>query len=370
MSSSKIEVQLETPWTLMNPGPINLKDCVRLSLLSPELCHREVEFQTLLEQVRQKIASVFNIEEKYKIALLAGSGTAAVEAMIVSGMPPEGKLLIIENGVYGERINKIAQAAHIETIPYNLEWGEKVDFQFLEKIIKDNKDIKALAAIHHETTTGLVNDIEKIGKVCAQNDLLYFLDTVSGLAAEEIDIEKCNITIAASTANKGIHGVPGISFAVVAKDYLPQMDSYPVRSVYFHLSNYIKCQDSGTIPFTMPVHVMYAFNTALDELIAETVTGRIERFKKRANFVRDELDGNYELFLARDDYGNTMTSIKLPHNLNYKKIHQELKKDGIVIYAGQGGLVKSIFRIAHLGEYNDKVVLPKLMNKLVSLVKN
>lgn len=370
MTSKKIEINLESPWALMNPGPINLKDSVRLALLRPDLCHREVEFQELLENVREKIRRAFEISEDYTIALLAGSGTAAVEAMIVSGMPREGKLLSIENGVYGERISKIARAAGIEVIPFQLDWGEPVDLDKLRSLIQSTPGLTALSAIHNETTTGLLNPVEAIGQVARENDLLYFVDTVSGMAAEEIDIEKCGITIAASTANKGIHSVPGISFAVIRRDWLAEMEKFGSRSVYFDLANYVKCQDKGTIPFTMPVHVMYAFDVALDELIAETVPGRLRRFRERADRVRDDLADQFDFYIPRDKMANTMTAMALPEGVTYEEIHDALKKEGIIIYAGQGGLVKSIFRVAHLGEYDDDTVLPRLSRVLKGFARS
>ena len=365
---NKMEFELDRPWVLMNPGPINLTDSVRLALLQPDLCHREPEFQTLLQEVRSKINQIFTPSQKYTNALLAGSGTAAVEAMILSGVKPGGKLLSIENGVYGERVSAIAKAAGIELVSYHLDWGESIDFDKLESIINEEGDFFAIAGIHHETTTGMLNDVKRIGEIAKKYNLKYFLDSVSGLGAEEIDIESCNLTLVASTANKGIHGVPGVAFVIIDKEYLEVMKSYPPRSVYFNLPNYIACQDADTIPFTMPVHVLYAFNQALKELETETVAGRLKRFLKRANVVRDALEGHYEFYLDRKLFSNTMTSLKLPENISYDTIHSKLKGLGIVLYAGQGGLAKSIFRIAHLGEYDDDKELPRLIDALLSIV--
>src|SRR5690606_15792572 len=149
--------------------------------------------------------------------LLTGSGTSAMEAMLTSMVPDNGHVLIIENGVYGERMTRMAEIYHIKHTRLYHAWGEEIDFKALEKIIKQNH-FSHVAVIHHETTTGRLNNLEKVARICSSKNIPLLVDGVSSFGAETIRFKQWNIAACAATANKCLHGVPGTSFVIVNRN--------------------------------------------------------------------------------------------------------------------------------------------------------
>ena len=336
---------------LLNPGPVTLSDRVRKALLNPDLCHREVEFSQLQTRIREQLLHVYNLSpQEWTAILLTGSGTSAVEAMITSLVPDKGKLLIIENGVYGERISKIAKIHRIEHMIFHHDWGEEIRLSELEQILRENPDISHLAVIHHETTTGRLNDLGKLAPVCKKHQVKMLVDGVSSFGAEEIDFDTWDLTACAATANKCLHGIPGTAFTIVKRNALNSADYRP-RTLYLDLATYNQKQDQGGTPFTQSVQSFYALAEALDEF--EEAGGwqaRYQHYQKLAKFVREELIAlGIKPLISEQSSSIVLNAYYLPEGVSYENLHSTLKKDGFIIYAGQGDCARSIFRVSTMG---------------------
>jgi 2-aminoethylphosphonate-pyruvate transaminase len=158
----------------------------------------------------------------------------------------------------------------------------------------------------------------------------------------------------AGSAGKCIQGFPGVSFVLVRKGFLERMRAYPRRSIYLHITQYVDDQGRGTIPFTPAVQVYYAFDEALNELMEEGVAKRIQRYKKVATLIRDRMAKlGMKLLLTSDKLANTITAYHLPEGVTYQSLHDQLKKEGYVIYAGQGQLQSKVFRVANMGALTE-----------------
>lgn len=334
---------------LLNPGPVNLSDRVRQALLHPDLCHREKEFSQLQEDIRERLLKVYNLDPQiWTAVLLTGSGTAAVEAMISSLIPENGKLLVIENGVYGERISRMAQIHDIKAIALHHSWVEAIDLDALRQYLDQNRDLTHVAIIHHETTTGRLNSIAQIATICQEYQLKILVDTVSSFGAETIDFEGWQITACAATANKCLHGVPGTSFVILRSEAL--VSGYQ-RSLYLDLNTYHQQQEKGATPFTQSVQTFYALAEALQELEDEGgQQSRYQLYCDRINLVRSGLKNIGIKPLLPDNCSSVvLNAFYLPENLIYDTFHDHLKTNGYIIYSGQGDLAPSIFRISTMG---------------------
>lgn len=336
---------------LLNPGPVNLSDRVRNALLRPDLCHREVEFSQLQSTIREKLLQIYDLSgEHWAAVLLTGSGTAAMEAMVTSLVPRNGKLLVIENGVYGERLSKIANIHGIEYTTLHHPWGAEIDIKGLVTLLDENDDITHLAVVHHETTTGRLNNLAQLGTICQERNIQLLVDAVSSFGAEELNFESWGITAAAATANKCLHGVPGTAFVIVRRDALVGADTIP-RTLYLDLATYCQQQDKGGTPFTQSVQVFYALAEALQEL--EEAGGwraRHTHYSQLASLVRNELLAmGIEPLLPPTSSSVVLNAYYLPNDLSYEELHSQLKAQGYVIYAGQGAFAKSIFRVSTMG---------------------
>ena len=342
---------------LLNPGPVNLSERVRNALLRPDICHREQEFYDLQNSVRNKLLEVYQLPQTdWAAILLTGSGTAAMEAMLASLVPVNGKVLILENGVYGERLSRIAEIHHIDHVSLRHDWAEEINLEKLEKELQYHTGLTHLAVVHHETTTGRLNQLESIARLCSRFNLSILLDAVSSYGAEEIKFEDWNICACAATANKCLHGVPGISFVVCNRNEIKHMQATPARTLYLDLAGYLKHQDDNSTPFTQSVQCLYALEESLTEMFEEG--GRVQRYNdywNRMDIVREGLGSLGVIpLLKKEDCSCVLNSFYLPENLTYQTLHDRLKQKGFVIYAGQGGLARSLFRVSCMGAIKEE----------------
>lgn len=335
---------------LLNPGPVTLTSRVREAMLKPDLCHRETEFADLQRAIREKLLRVYSLNaNEWAAGLLTGSGTAAVEAMVSTLIPDNGKLLSIENGVYGERITKIAQQYGIPLAVANFDWTQKIDCEQLARQLAEDRTITHVASIHHETTTGRLNDLAELLAVCETYEVKLLLDGVSSFGAESIPFEHKSLIACAATANKCLHGVPGTAFVIVRREALNNANP---RTLYLNLKSYVEQQDADGTPFTQSVQTFYALDEALDELFAEGGrSARLKNYLHRMATVREALKRlNVEPLLDDASCSSVLHAYHLPAGHTYQQLHQRLKDDGFIIYAGQGQLAKTLFRISMMGD--------------------
>lgn len=337
------------PFWLLNPGPINVPAAVRQALADcPDRCHREPEYLACQTRVREALPRVFGIEADYEAALLTGSGTAAMEAMV--GSVVGDGVLVLENGVYGDRLARMAEVNGIVTRRLVTGWFERHDPAAIEAALDD--DIDTIAVVHHETTVGLLNDLEAVAEIAHRTGRRLVIDSVSGLAGEAFDFAKIRPTAVCCTANKCIEGLPGIAFVFVRKDAELRQ-----RSVYLDIGTMLAKQRQGDTPFTPAIQVMAAFEAALTVLAEETVDGRIARYKRAGDEVRSALEAMGLVRLLPDSFqSNTITTWQLPVGLDYDTLHDHMRAKGYVIYAGQGDLRSRAFRIATMGQLTDEAL--------------
>lgn len=333
---------------LLNPGPVSMTDRVRAALAGEDVCHREPEFKALVLRVREKIARVYGAPG-YVPVLVGGSGTSAVETML-SAIGREEKSLVVANGVYGERMAAMLKAQGKPHEVVSAPWTNGMDLAAAEKALATGA-FRFVLAVHHETTTGRLNDVAALGALCKRFGVGLVLDAVSSFAGEDIRFDEWNLEALAATANKCIHGAPGVSFVLVRESALARPTG--ATSVYLDLHRHAAEQAKGGTPFTLPTHVTFAFDAALDEL-AESGGWKTRHalYTARSKRVRTALrELGVSVLLDREDaYGATLTSFRLPEGKTYDALHGRLKDEGFVIYAGQGKFDGAIFRIAVMGE--------------------
>jgi 2-aminoethylphosphonate-pyruvate transaminase len=331
---------------LLNPGPVTLTERVRNSLLQTDLCHREPEFFDLQDEARSRLLAAYALDPAvWTAVLMTGSGTAAVESMIAGMVPEGGRLLIVENGVYGERIAQIARQYGIDHEVVKYAWMEAPD---TGAIIRKLDGFTNVAIIHHETTTGRLNEIGRLSAACKERGIGLLLDGVSSFGAEHIDFDGGGITAVAATANKCLHGVPGAAFVIAKREALQHAAS---RTYYLGITRLAKLQDERNTPFTPSVHAYYALVEALREFEEEGgLQARHERYAALAEQARAGLAAlGIESALPADESSVVLRAYRLPAGMTYPVLHDSLKTEGFVIYAGQGGLSNELFRISTMG---------------------
>lgn len=336
---------------LLNPGPVNVSKRVESALLRGDMCHREKEFIDLMGSIRGKLTRAFDIENDYAAVLISGSGTAALEMAVSSCLSAEKSMLIVQNGVYGERIAKIADCYHFKKHVLTYPWGSPPDLRQIDGTLAVCPEIEVVAVAHHETTTGLLNPLREIGEIVRRHKRRFLADCISSLAGDFIDFDKTHLDFCVGTANKCIQGYPGVSFVLMRRDEAARLEKIPQRSLYFNLYGYYKAQEKGDILFTPAIQSHYALDEALSELLEETVAGRIQRYREAALRLRARFsDMGLQFLIPRELYSNTLTSLKLPDGITYVQLHDSLREKGFVIYSGQGNFNNAIFRVANMGD--------------------
>jgi 2-aminoethylphosphonate-pyruvate transaminase len=336
---------------LLNPGPVTLTERVRRSLLQPDLCHREPEFFDLQDEARERLLAVYGLNRAdWTAVLITGSGTAAVESMVAALVPAAGRLLTVENGVYGERVAQMCAQYRIAHERIAGDWMQAPDLDAVAARLDapGGTAFTHVAVVHHETTTGRLNDLQGLGAICRARGLQLLVDGVSSFGAENLDFGDSSLAAVAATANKCLHGVPGASFVIVRREALAQAAG---RAYYLDLGRLSRLQDQRGTPFTPAVHAYYALVEALREFAEQG--GRAARHRRYAELAEQVRAGLAKLgigaVIAPEQSSVVLRAYRLPDGVSYEALHDALKAEGFVIYAGQGDLAKTLFRISTMG---------------------
>ena len=334
---------------ILSPGPANISERVRCALSNPDIGHREFEFSELLRETRSLLLEISGVPTGYKCAVMTGSGTTGIEAAITSLCDATKGVLILSNGVYGERA---AQIADVFGIPYTLEefeWTRPLSPDQVEGLIRETPH-DAVYLIHHETTTGVLNPLPQIAEISKRQGKRVMVDAVSSVAGEEMDLQGWGVDLIIGSANKCLRGVPGVSFVVISGDFLQALSKRRQVTFSTDLISTLSKEDDGETPFTPPVQTLDGLREALRELIEEGVETRISHYQRIAAALRDGLvSQELSLLVPREHLSNTMTSVILPESISYSALHDPLKEMGYVIYKSQGYLSETTFRLGTVG---------------------
>lgn len=343
---------------LLNPGPATTTDSVKLAQACPDICPREKEFGDLMEFCSTEITKFVGDPNEYATVLFGGSGTATVEAILNSVIPDSGKVLIIDNGAYGKRMCQITNVYKIPTVVFESSSIEPIDLNALEDTIKNTNGLTHLAMIHHETTTGLLNDISAVGAICKTHGISFIVDSMSGFAAIPVDMKAMNIDFLAASSNKNIQGMAGIGFAICNKKALETTASIPMRSLYLNLyAQYAYFEKTHQTRFTPPVQTFYALKQAIIETQEETIEARYARYSKSWETLLEGIEAlGLEYLIDRKYHSKIITSIIEPKTeaYDFDEMHDYFFDRGFTIYPGKVNNYDT-FRISNIGQidHND-----------------
>lgn len=337
---------------LLNPGPSTTTDSVKYAQVVPDICPRELEFGNLMEKVAEDLTS-FVADPKDYISIMFGcSGTGADEAMVSSCVPPDGKLLVVDNGSYGARLAKIAQVYNIDMDVFKSSTYEPIDIAALEEKMKTG-GYTTFAIVYHETTTGLLNPLEKICSMAKKYGMTTIVDIVSAYGGMPINLEKLGIDFASTTSNKHIGGMAGVGIVICRRSELLKQKEWPMRSYYLNLFDQYKYfLETKQTRFTPPVQTFYALRQAITETKVETIEKRYERFTACWKILVKALkEIGLKMLVAEENQSHFITAILIPETPEYSftALHDYAKSFGFTIYPGKLGNIDT-FRIANMGD--------------------
>lgn len=343
---------------LLNPGPATTSDAVKYAQVIPDICPREQEFVDVMTKVRQDLVKVVHADpEKYTSVIFTGSGTI-IQDVLVNSLVPEGKkICVVNNGAYAARMVEIAGYYNIDCVDIKSSTTDLPDLDEVKRVIGSDKDIAVVAAVHHETGTGVLNPIKEIGQMAHDNGAIFIVDTISTYGLRPINIEEENVDFVMSSAQKGLAGMTGASWTVGNIDEIRKSKDYPARSYYCNLFMQFDFFDRvGEMHFTPPVQTVYALSQALKEYFEEGEMPRWERLQKCWEAIHAGLGKiGLKSVIKKEIQGKLVVTVEAPDDdkFDFATLHDYCFERGFTIYPGKMFGLKT-FRLCNLGLINEK----------------
>lgn len=353
---------------LLNPGPATTTDTVKQALVVPDICPREREFGDVVAAVRRDLLHVAQADPRLQTAVLfSGPGTAVMEAAIGSLVPLNGRLLVLDNGAYGERAGQIAHTLGVSVDVWRTPWTERPSAtDFASRLDGSDGPFTHAFWVHHETTTGMLNPLSEYGAACRARGIVSIVDTMSSFAGIPITLRDEPIDFILSSANKCLQGMAGISFVIGARALI-EAGAGNARGYTLDLARAERGLASGQFPFTPPVQVVYALARALEETLAETVPIRAHRYESCYQTMLDGMTAlGFATLLPRELHSGLLTAFLTPQwpGFTFDGLHDALYARGITLYPGKLPGTDT-FRVANIG-----ALTPDDLQRFVDEVKN
>ena len=342
---------------LLNPGPVTTSLEVKNAIVNHDICHRDSDFEKIMENLKKNSLKIFDADGNYSTVFISGSGTSGVEAAISSTIPPDKKLMVISNGVFGERIAEIVELHNISMLHIKKKWGDVFNLEEMEGILKSNPDIFGIAMVHHETSIGILNPISSIGKLSSKYGKVFIVDAISSLGAEDLSVRKDNIDICITSSNKCLHSFSGVTVICINNRIWNLIENVKPRVYYLDLKKYYNYSKSNQTPYTPFVASFFALDKAIQELLEEGIEQRKLKYRELNFIMKLELSKlGFEFFTNTGSESRTILTVKMPEGINFKKMYELLKQRGFIIYDSKPPLQGKYFQIANMGAINKKTV--------------
>ncbi len=338
------------PW-LLTPGPLTTSPSVKEAMLH-DLGSRDHGFIEINRRIRERLVAIAGGEGSHVCVPLQGSGTFAVEAMLGNFVPQDGKVLIMMNGAYGQRMAKICK--YYRRVMRILETPEDRpnDPEALERALAEDSEITHVAAVHCETTSGILNPIEAIAEVTARQGRSLLIDAMSAFGALPLDAGEVPFDALVASSNKCLEGAPGLGFCIARQSALEASeDNSPSLSLDLH-DQWQAMEKNGQWRFTPPTHVILAFDQALKEFEAEGgVEGRGARYRENCRILVEGMRAiGFETLLPDSLQAPIIVTFRMPADprFDFETFYDALRGRGYVIYPGKLTVAPS-FRIGCIG---------------------
>jgi len=360
---------------LFTPGPLTTSISVKQAMLR-DLGSRDPQFIELVRSVRSELLTLADTSQEagYECVLVPGSGTTTVESVVSSVIPPGGRLLVVSNGAYGDRIATMCAYHGIAHDVLRSHEARAVSPAAVAAHLaaKPAGYYGHVAMIHHETTAGTLNDVDAVGKLLHAHDpeLTFIVDSMSGFGCYAVDLEGSHVDYVVSSANKNIEGVPGFGFAIAKRDKLISQGVHARALSLDLLKQWEGLEGNGQFRFTPPVQSLMAFKQALAEMFAEGgVAGRRARYEANAAALVAGMRAlGFERYVAGGAAGDDVAApgeapaqgciihtYLFPDdpNFDFPTFYDRLAELGIVIYPGK--LTEAdCFRVGSIGRMFER----------------
>ncbi len=337
---------------LFTPGPLTTSRTVKQAMLR-DLGSRDAEFIGVVRDIRRRLVALSGADEAACTAvLMQGSGTFALEAVIGSVIPADGRLLVIVNGAYGRRLVQIAAVLRIAHTVLTFPENTPADPDAVAAALAADPDVTHVALVHCETTTGLLNPVTTISQIVAQARRSFIVDAMSSFGGVPLNLAESEIDFLVTSSNKCVEGVPGFGIVLARRTALVMAEGR-ARSLSLDLvAQWRGLEADGQFRFTPPTHALLAFDQALRELQGEGgVPARAARYRRNYETLVTGMRAlGFREYLAPEHQGPIITSFHYPAQpeFQFEAFYTRLSEKGHVIYPGKLSQA-DCFRIGSIG---------------------
>ena len=350
---------------LQIPGPSNVPDRILRAMDFPTIDHRSEEFFDLAKQCLSGIKDIF--KTKSHVIIYPASGTGAWEAALVNTLSPGDTVLMVETGHFASLWVKLAKRLGLKAELIETNWRRGADAEEISQRLSSDKTgkIKAVCIVHNETSTGAMSDVARVRKSIDDtgHNALLMVDTISSLASSDFCHDEWGVDVTVSGSQKGLMLPPGLSFNAISQKAIGAYKTATLSKSYWDWGEQIEANSVGAFPYTPATNLLYGLNEAVAMLKEEGLDNVFSRHKRHAEATRLAVQtwGLEVLCEEKEDFSNTLTAVLLPDGYNADEF-RSVVLDNFNMSLGNGlsRLAGKVFRIGHLGDFNDLMLVATL----------
>jgi aspartate aminotransferase-like enzyme len=338
---------------LFTPGPTPVPENVMLRMAAPIIHHRNPEFMEILQRVHEDLQYLFRTTQP--VVVMTCSGTGGMESAISSLFRPGDKVITINSGKFGERWGELVRIFTGNCVEEKVEWGTAITPERITELLIDHPDALGVCITHSETSTGTASDVKALCTAIREaSDALILVDGITAIGAHEFHFDDWGADICITGSQKGLMMPPGLALVAISERAQDIINSHKHHTQYYlSLKKALKAHAGNDTPFTPAVSLIIGLDEALQMLRAEGIENVWKRHASLAGACRQGCEAlGMSLFSNSPSYA--VTAVWLPEGVDWKLFNKTLKiTNGITVAAGQDNFAGKIFRISHLGYYDE-----------------
>jgi aspartate aminotransferase-like enzyme len=332
---------------LLSPGPTPIPNEVALAMSETMIHHRTPQFNHIFDQARQGLKKLFGTQND--VLILASSGTGAMEASVANLFSPGDKVLVINGGKFGERWLNIANAFGLSPIELEVEWGQAVKVDTVEKQMKAHPDLKGVMIQASETSTTVLHPVKEIAKL-TKNGPLFLVDGVTAVGVVSIPLDEWGLDVLVTGSQKAMMLPPGLGFIALSDRAWERTKQAKLPRFYFDLNLERKNQQKGSGAFTPAVSLIFGARASLEMMQREGLDRVYARHARMSRATRAAATALGLKLLAPDSPSPAATGVYLPDGIDADQVLDYLRDHmNITLAEGQDQLKGKVIRIAHVG---------------------
>ncbi|HEY7673529.1 MAG TPA: aminotransferase class V-fold PLP-dependent enzyme [Gammaproteobacteria bacterium] len=343
---------------LQIPGPTNVPDRVLRAIARPTIDHRGPEFAALGRRVLAELRTIFKTE--HPVIIYPSSGTGAWEAALVNSLSPGDKVLMCETGQFAVLWQQLAIRFGVVPEVIATDWRHGADAAAIEARLRDDKAhaIKAVCVVHNETSTGVTSRLPPVRRAldAARHPALLIVDTISSLASIDYRMDEWGVDVTVAGSQKGLMLPPGLAFNAVSKKALAAHERARLPNAYWNWKDMLAANKSGFFPYTPATNLLYGLVESIAMLHEEGLERVFARHARHGAATRSAVEawGLEVLCLNSDEHSNSLTAVLVPEGHDADHLRAViLERFDMSLGTGLGKLARKVFRIGHLGHFND-----------------